>query len=199
MTLTNRRIKAGNVVQVCPFDTTLTDGSTASITNKPTKDDTAWQLAGQCIDYQINAETEDDEITAFDEATLSWHKDKNTQVTARSIEMTMDSLNEVVWQILYGVDAPLVAGQTVTPFTRLSAGIKCWLRMTKYDANVGKLLILECAGELKVDPQQETNKILRPKLTLDITQTKLNTLTPELGVGYAPESDSSATVTTGEE
>jgi hypothetical protein len=188
-TLTNHRIKAGNVIEVCPFGSSLTDGATASLDNKPGNDDAAWQLAGQCIDYQINQDTEDDEITSYNPTTRSWCKTKNTQVTGQSIEMTMDSLNELAWQILYGVDEPLQAGKSVVPFTRLSAGVQCWLRMTKYDSSLGKLLVLECAGELKVDPQQETNKIVRPKLTLDVINNELNQLTPEAGVGYTVDAE----------
>lgn len=181
--IVNKRTKAGNVIDICLFGTMISTDK-VSETFKPTEESAEWQSAGNCIDYQINPQTEDDQIDYFNRDTKAWTQDKNTAVTSNQITFTMAEMNQVVWQILYGVDKKMTVGTKVTPFVRNSAGVKCWLRMTKYDADKNKLLELEVCGELKAESTTENNKLMRPKLTLDVIQTSLNELSPEAGVGY---------------
>lgn len=181
--IVNKRTKAGNVIDICLFDTVIaTDKVSESF--KPSAESEEWQDSGNCIDYQINPQTEDDQMDYFNRDTLAWTQDKNTAVTANQITFTMAEMNQVIWHILYGVDGKMTVGQKVTPFVRNSAGVKCWLRMTKYDADKNKLLVLEVCGELKAESQAENNKLMRPKLTLDVIQSSLNELVPEAGVAY---------------
>lgn len=181
--ITNKRTKAGNIIDICLFGTKIST-DTVSESFKPAAESEEWQPAGNCIDYQINPQTEDDQLDYFNRDTKAWTQDKNTSVTTNQITFTMAEMNQVFWQIVYGVDGKMVVGTKVTPFVRNTAGVKCWLRMTKYDADKNKLLVLEVCGELRSEPPTENNKLMRPKLTLDVLQTSLNELSPEAGVAY---------------
>ena len=108
---------------------------------------------------------------------------KNTKVTGNTIEINSTEINPVCWQVIYQCDK-LEAGKEVQPFSRNIYGQKVWARLTKYQEDKKEIMVLEVAALLKVELPTENNKLLTPKLTLEVIPSSLNSLTPTEEIAF---------------
>ena len=110
---------------------------------------------------------------------------KNTKVTGNTIEINSTEVNPVCWQVIYQCDR-LEAGKEVQPFSRNIYGQKVWARLTKYQEDKKEMMVLEVAALLKVEIPTENNKLITPKLTLEVIPSSLNSLTPTEEIAFRP-------------
>lgn len=85
--------------------------------------------------------------------------------------------------IIYQTDR-LEAGKEVQPFSRTRFGENMWARLTKYQEDKKEIMVLEVAALLKVELPTENNKLLTPKLTLEVIPSSLNSLTPTEEIAF---------------
>lgn len=184
--LYNKEMLVGTFLDLCPFGTTVTSGDSTDTVDehfKPTKDSDAWMVANEVIDYKITPTTEDDARTVFSRDTTSYVTRKNTKVTGNTIEINSTEINPVCWQVIYQCDT-LEAGKEVQPFSHNIYGQKVWARLTKYQEDKKEMMVLEVAALLKVELPTENNKLLTPKLTLEVIPSPLNSLTPTEEIAF---------------
>lgn len=184
--LVNKEMLVGTFIDLCPFGTEITKtGGTDTVDEsfKPAKESKAWLPGGEVIDYKITPATEDDARTAFSRATKSYVTRKNTKVTGNTIEVNVTEMNPLLWQIIYQTDR-LEAGKEVQPFSRTRFGENMWARLTKYQEDKKEIMVLEVAALLKVELPTENNKLLTPKLTLEVIPSSLNSLTPTEEIAF---------------
>lgn len=185
--LYNKEMLVGTFLDLCPFGTVVTSGSSSSTVDeafKPASDSEAWMVANEVIDYKITPTTEEDSRTVFSRDTTSYVTRKNTKVTGNTIEINTTEINPLCWQVIYQTNEQLTAGQEVQPFSTNIYGVKVWARMTKYQEDKAKIMALEVAAELRVEIPQENNKLLTPKLTLEVLPSELNSLTPTEEIAF---------------
>lgn len=184
--LYNKEMLVGTFLDLCPFGTTVTaERGTDTVDEhfKPAKDSDAWMIANEVIDYKITPTTEDDARTVFSRDTTSYVTRKNTKVTGNTIEINSTEVNPVCWQVIYQCDR-LEAGKEVQPFSRNIYGQKVWARLTKYQEDKKEMMVLEVAALLKVEIPTENNKLITPKLTLEVIPSSLNSLTPTEEIAF---------------
>ncbi len=184
MAIVNKEYLVGTVMDFCPFGTVISN-DTVGVDFKPTAESTDWLHAGRIVDFKVTPQTEDDSRTAFDRATLSYVTEKNTHVTGNTIELNCLEMNHLFWEIVYQTAEGLTAGEEVQPFAQSSYGKKMWVRLKKYQEDKSQMLLLEVAGTLKIEVPTENNKLITPKVTLEVIASELNSLTPTAAI--APE------------
>lgn len=180
--LVNREMLVGTIMDLCPFETVIS-GDSVDTEFKPSKESKAWLPGGEVIDYKITPATEDDARTVFSRGTRSYVSRKNTKVTGNSIEVNVTEMNPLLWQIIYQTDR-LEAGKAVQPFSRSKFGTDMWVRLTKYQEDKKEIMVLEVAATVKVEVPTESNKLLAPKLTLEVLPSSLNSLTPTEEIAF---------------
>lgn len=184
--LYNKEMLVGTFLDLCPFGTKVTSGNSTDTVDehfKPSKDSDAWMTANEVIDYKITPTTEDDARTVFSRATTSYVTRKNTKITGNTIEINSTEINPVCWQVIYQCDK-LEAGKEVQPFSRNIQGVPVWARLTKYQEDKKEIMVLEVAATLKVELPTENNKLLTPKLSLEVIPSALNSLTPTEEIAF---------------
>ncbi len=182
-TYTNKEMLIGTVIDICPFGTVISN-DTVGADFKPTAESTDWQNGGEVIDYKITPQTEDDARTVFSRASKTYVTRKNTKVTGNTIEINVADVNPYFWQIIYQTQEKLVANTEVQPFTRNKFGQDMWVRLTKYNEDKSQVMLLEVAGTVKVEIPTENNKLITPKVTIEVLDSDLNTLTPSADIAF---------------
>ena len=104
-------------------------------------------------------------------------------MTGNTIEINSTEVNPVCWQVIYQCDR-LEDGKEVQPFSRNIYGQKVWARLTKYQEDKKEMMVLEVAALLKVEIPTENNKLITPKLTLEVIPSSLNSLTPTEEIAF---------------
>lgn len=180
--LINKEMLVGTVMDICPAGTSI-DADSVDASLKPSQESAAWLRAGEVIDYKVTPTTEDDSRTAFSRETLSYVTRKNTKVTGNTIEINTTEMNPIFWQIIYQTDR-LEAGTPVVPFSHNKFGQDMWVRLTKYQEDKSQIMLLEVYGTLKVEVPTENNKLLTPKVTIEVLPSALNQLTPSEEIAF---------------
>lgn len=189
--LFNKEMLVGTFLDLCPFGTVVSSGSGSDTVDegfKPESDSEAWMVANEVIDYKITPTTEDDARTVFSRDTTSYVTRKNTKVTGNTIEINSTEMNPVCWQVIYQCDK-LVAGEEVQPFSHNVYGQKVWARLTKFNEDKTQIMLMEVAAELKVEVPTENNKLITPKLTLEVIPSALNSLLPSEEIAFPASGD----------
>ncbi len=182
-TYTNKEILIGTVLDLCPFGTVISN-DTVGTDFKPTAESTDWQSGGEVIDYKITPQTEDDARTVFSRASKTYVTRKNTKVTGNTIEINVADVNPYFWQIIYQTQEKLTANEEVQPFARNKFGLDMWVRLTKYNEDKTQIMLLEVAGTVKVEIPTENNKLVTPKVTVEVLDSDLNSLTPSAEIAF---------------
>lgn len=182
-----KRTSIGNVIKVCLFGTTLTEGVVSKLI-KPAVDSAEWQLLGKVVSFQPNHKTEDDAITAYDPDTNAFETDNNTKVTSRSFQFTTAEMNALITQLTFGTGA-LEKGKKAVPGSTNKNYVEVWIMNEKYDQDGQKSVTYSACGKLMLSGNsQETNKIVQPQWQFDQYASPANEVTADFWSAFPVKS-----------
>lgn len=177
-----RKITANVSLYVIPQDGTFYPENAAEEADLSKVDDATWHNIAACKGGTYNQATEDDPEDHHDANTHTRVKKSNTQVTARSYEFETERYSVLFEACYHGVMDPLSAetaaklkaGQEVPIYQSNDPIVPVGVKMELWDKGK-KLLTRYFYADLIASAGQEYNgKLIRPKLTLEVSPSVWN-------------------------
>lgn len=177
---------AGNIgIFVIPQDETHNADSTEATADLSTIDEEEWvkHNIANCKSTQYTQDTEDDEEDSYDAINHVRVKKSNTTITARRYEFELERYSMLFEAVLHGVADPLSdatiakmsAGEKLPIYQSNDPNIPVGVKLEMWDKGNHKMWTKFFYADMKADGELSIEgKILRPKLTMEVSASKFN-------------------------
>lgn len=179
-----QRVAVGVAIYIIPQSAVLFPESTEESADLSKVEPSLWKNIAASKSMKLTQDTEDDEENYFDSFTHTWVKRANTSITGRKFEFELEKYSMLFEAVYKGVANPLSeetmakmgAGESLPIFRSNDPYIPVGVKIEQWDKRENKLTTMFFYGDIKADGELSMDgKILRPKLTLEVSASVWNT------------------------
>lgn len=177
------KVAGSLAIWLVPQSDTLNPESAEETADLSTVEDAEWRNIANCKSTTYTQETEDDEEDNFDAVTKTRIRKSNTTITGRTYEFELERYSLFFEALMNGVKDPLSeatatalgAGQKVQIFASNEPNVPVGVKLEMYDKSGNLQWTKYFYADVKADGEMTFDgKILRPKLTAEVTSSVWN-------------------------